>query len=370
LFYVARNPVTNRHAADLAGGAWRVNTVSCLLHFIQETVVVVLYLEATRCSGDSSIMPLLHINSGPDGPVLHARQDAALRPALAQALRHGRGPVVIMTHGYKFAPGHGLDCPHQHILSLDPACRSWKAMSWPRGLGFGAGQRDEGTAIAFGWPGRGTIWQAYRQAEIAGAALARLIEMIARIAPERPLHLLAHSLGARVVLGALERLPEGRVARAILLSGAEFGSRAAEALSRGAGRTAEIVNVTSRENDLFDFLLERLVAPPVPGDRSLGHGLPALPRTLTLQLDHPDTLAALRRAGFEIARPKARVCHWSSYLRPGVFQFYRALVRTPESLSLAQLRAALPAEPDPRWSRILRPRSPDIAMPGWRGTAT
>ncbi|MCZ0813351.1 MAG: alpha/beta hydrolase [Pseudomonadota bacterium] len=315
-------------------------------------------------------MPLLHINSGPDGPVLHAGPATPLGPALAQALRHGHGPVVIMTHGYKFAPGHGLDCPHQHILSLDPACRSWKAMSWPRGLGFGAGQHDEGTAIAFGWPGRGTIWQAYRQAEIAGATLARLIGMIARIAPDRPLHLLAHSLGARVVLGALKRLPEGRVARAILLSGAEFGSRAAEALSRGAGRSAEIINVTSRENDLFDFLLERLVAPPVHGDRSLGHGLPAMPKTLTLQLDHPDTLTALARAGFEIEPPKARICHWSSYLRPGVFPFYRALLRAPEALPLPQLRAALPAEPEPRWSRILRPPCPEIALPGWRRSAT
>ncbi|RKT30791.1 alpha/beta hydrolase family protein DUF900 [Roseovarius halotolerans] len=367
---MARNPVTNRHAADLLLAAWRVNTVSCLLHFIQETVVVVLYLEATRCSGDSSIMPLLKINSGPDGPVLHTGQDSPLGPTLAQALRHGRGPVVIMTHGYKFAPGHGLDCPHQHILSLDPACRSWKAMSWPRALGFGAGQRDEGTGIAFGWPGRGTIWQAYRQAEVAGAALAQLIEMIARIAPDRPLHLLAHSLGARVVLGALERLPEGRVGRAILLSGAEFGSRAAEALSRGAGRTAEIINVTSRENDLFDFLLERLVTPPARGDRSLGHGLPALPRTLTLQLDHPDTLTALACAGFKIERPKARICHWSSYLRPGVFGFYRALLRTPEALPLPQLRAALPAEPDPRWSRILSLPYPETCNSGWRGAAT
>jgi|SRR6056297_1300708 len=36
---------------------------------------------------------------------------------------------------------------------------------------------------------------------------------------------------------------------------------------------AEVANIASREYDLFDFLLERLIAPPVAGDRCIGQGL-------------------------------------------------------------------------------------------------
>jgi pimeloyl-ACP methyl ester carboxylesterase len=182
--------------------------------------------------------------------------------------------------------------------------------------------------------------------------LAELIEMIARLAPDRPVHLLAHSMGARVALTALPHIKSGRVGRVILLSGADYGQTAREALQSPAGNSTEIINVTSRENDLFDFLLERLVTPPRHGDWTLAHGMPQAPNTLTLQLDHRETLRVLRGAGFEIAPPGGRICHWSSYIRHGVFPLYRALLRHPDTLPLVQLRAALPKGCDPRWSRI------------------
>ncbi|WP_101065382.1 alpha/beta hydrolase [Roseovarius salinarum] len=296
-------------------------------------------------------MPVLRINAGKDALEAHG-QPGPVDPLLRKALR-GTGPIVVMVHGYKFAPGHAGACPHDHILSLDPPGTCWKALSWPRQLGFGTDRGDEGLAIAFGWRARGSIWRAYREAEIAGHALARLVEALGRLAPHRPVHALAHSLGARVVLSALPQLSAGRLGRVILLAGAEYSTRAAAALDSPAGRAAEIFNVTSRENDLFDFLLERLIAPPRRGDWALGQLMPARPNTLTVQMDHPATLQALRAAGFAIAPTAARVCHWSGYLRPGVFDFYRALLREPARLPLRPLRAALPDRPDPRWSRIL-----------------
>lgn len=295
-------------------------------------------------------MPVLQINAGPDGPGLHGTP-RDLAPALRQGLDRG-GPIVIMIHGYKFDPQHRETCPHRHILSLSPRRDCAKAVSWPRGLGFDGLSRDEGLAIAFGWAARGTIWGAYDRAAKAGRALATLIDMIGQIAPGRPVHLLAHSLGARVALTALPHVGAQRVGRVILLSGADYGETARSALQSPAGTNAEIINVTSRENDLFDFLLERLVAPPKRGDWTLAHGMPLSRNTLTLQLDHPETLRVLRSAGFGIAPPGGRICHWSSYIRHGVFPLYRALLRRPDDLPLVQLRAALPKGCDPRWSRI------------------
>jgi pimeloyl-ACP methyl ester carboxylesterase len=304
-------------------------------------------------------MPLLQVTAGPDGPALFgASRD--LESALDMALGTP-GPVIVMIHGYKFAPGHATACPHRHILSLEPIAGCWKALSWPRSLGFGRGLHEEGLGISFGWPARGTIWQAYRAAEQAGRALAELVHALRRRAPDRPVHVLTHSLGARVALSALPHLPAGAMGRAILLNPAEYGGHARQALCSAAGRTAEVFNVTSRENDLFDFLLERLIAPPQDGDRTLAQTMPCRPNTLTLQLDHAGTLETLREMGFAIAPPGGRICHWSAYLRPGVFDLYRALLRRPHAYPHARLRAALPDRPEPRWSRVLP--VPELRLP-------
>lgn len=296
-------------------------------------------------------MPLIHVNTGPTGPVLH---DGAGDPARAlPGLLQGRGPVILMVHGFKYAPNHATECPHDHIFSLSPERACFKVRSWPGGLGFGSGSPEEGLGIGFGWHARGNIWRAYAAAAQAGVQLADLVMMIRAVSPDRPIHAVAHSLGARVVLSALAHLPEGALHRLILLAGAEFGQRATEALATPAGRAAEVINITSRENDFYDFLLECLIPAPRRGDRSLGLALPTGPNVLNLQMDHPGTLAVLARAGFVIAPPAARVCHWSPYTRPGVFGLYNSLLRRGPDLPLSALRAALPCVSEPRWSRLL-----------------
>lgn len=301
-------------------------------------------------------MPLLRLDALGETPHLHGSADAP-GPLLAEAARAGAGPIIVMVHGYKFVPGHPERCPHGHILSLEERGDCWKALSWPRALGFGAGGPDEGLGVALGWNARGTIWRAYDRAAEAGAALAQAIEVLHTAAPHRPIHALAHSLGARVVLQALARLPERAVNRAILLAGAEFASRAEAALATPAGRAAEIVNVTSRENALFDGLLEWLVAPHCWGERALGRGFGARsPRWVDLAIDDDRVRAALAALGHAIPAADRRVCHWSVYLRPGLFDVYRAILSG--ALPLARLAAALP-RPAPEAG----PRAAAFALP-------
>jgi len=290
-------------------------------------------------------MPIIHINAGDRLPSTPWLDD--------------EGPVIIMVHGFKYAPGHATECPHRHIFALDPERECFKVVSWPRGLGFDGCNPQEGLAIGFGWNARGSLWRAYAEAAHAGAALADLVTAIRVRAPHRPVHAIAHSFGARVVLAALAHLAPGALGRIILLAGAEFGHHASAALATQAGGTAEIVNVTTRENDLYDALLEWLIPAPARGDRSLGLALGSGPNVLTLQLDDGDTLDVLRGAGIDIAPPAARICHWSPYTRAGALPFYGRLLREPERLSLARLRAALPDRAMPRWSRI----APDLRLP-------
>ncbi|MFE3837848.1 hypothetical protein [Pseudogemmobacter sonorensis] len=329
-------------------------------------------------------------------------------------------PVIAMVHGWRYGPGLGPDCPHETIFA--PRASAWenpRVTSWPRALGLCApgGDGGGGLGIAFGWPARCDLWTAYARAARAGAALARIAALAARAG--RPLHVIAHSMGARLTLSALARAEPGSFGHIVLLAGAEARGAARAALRSPAGRSARIVNVVTRENDLFDAGLEwalhmglstaigqglgashramrPLPAPPAGGDRTgarpadpSDHAAPydarsrwsgpdprtraadappdAAPDTAPapeqwhdLWLDRPEVLAALARFGHRIAPPRSRICHWSSYLRPGALPLYRAIL--DGSLPVSALPRALPAR---RWSRLW----PGVTLPGRAGMA-
>ncbi|MBL0900417.1 MAG: alpha/beta hydrolase, partial [Reyranella sp.] len=72
----------------------------------------------------------------------------------------------------------------------------------------------------------------------------------------RGVQVIAHSMGARVALAALPQVAPGQITRLILLAAAETRGRALAALDSPAGRSVEVINVTTRENDLFDACFE------------------------------------------------------------------------------------------------------------------
>lgn len=308
-------------------------------------------------------MAFLRINAQGQRPVLH-RSPQDFRGALDRALdgQHGTGPVIIMTHGYKFNPGEPRSCPHRHILSAGESPGDGRVTSWPRRLGFGREKAHEGLGIAFGWSARGRLRDVRGRAEKAGAVLAQLVAEIKTRAPEREVHILTHSLGAHVALAAMARGSAGDLGRVVVMNPAAFQSQALRALATPAGETAELITVTSRENAFYDRLFETIVPRPVPGDRALGRGIERM-NALTLQLDNRAVLAALAEAGFPIAPPLRRVCHWSPYLRPGVFPFYRALFRGEAGLELATLRRMLDSGATPAAVPPVRPAAVAFPLP-------
>ena len=302
-------------------------------------------------------MPILRLNAGPDGLALH-RSPAAALATLTTAAR-GCGPIIVLIHGFKYDPTDPRHCPHDRLFSLAAQERA----QWLRPLGFGCGDLREGLAIAFGWQARGHLWQAQASARTAGFALAHALRRIRTAAPHRPIHVISHSMGSEVIFAALHHLPRDTVKRIITITGASYASTAREAMTTAAGRTAELLNITSRENDLFDLMFERLIAPPAPGDRAMSTDL-TLPNSLTLQLDCPRTLGVLSQFGAQIAAPSRRVCHWSGYTRGGALPFYARVIRQADTLPLAALRCALPAVPSPRWSRMFALPAVPIPLPG------
>lgn len=308
-------------------------------------------------------MSILRINAQNERPVPHDAPSVPADLLLARHLEHP-GPVIVMVHGYSYRPGHAGNCPHDLIYALNPVSRS--VPSWPRGLGFGAGDEGEGIAMAFGWNARGTPRQAFERARAAGTILAGLVETIRTIDPARKVHVIAHSLGSEVVFSALRAATGPVFDRIILLAAASRAARAKAAMTCVAGRQAELINVTSRENTLFDLIAERTM-PSDCGTAVLGAGL-RLDNAVTLQLDCPRTLARLATLGFPVAPPDRRVCHWSVYTRAGVMPLYDQLLRRPERVALARIATDPRVHTAPRWSRIfdhIRPRPvlPAVAKP-------
>lgn len=270
---------------------------------------------------------------------------AALGRALAAL--PADAPVVVLIHGYRFQPGRPAQCPHRHILSCAPEIKDGREISWPQHLALDG---QQGLAIALGWPAGGSLWRAYRQAARAGAALSAFAEQFHQIAPNRTLNVVAHSLGTRVALTALGLASPGRFGQMIFLCGAETRSLARKAMSSPAGQKVAVINVTSRENDLFDAAFEWLLH--FGRHWSIGQGLGAtLPNWHDLWIDQRHSLQVLAQHGFPLTAPSGRISHWSPYLRPGAFALYRAVLRGQLPLS------ALPkTKPARRWSLLFTRR--------------
>lgn len=306
-------------------------------------------------------MPVIRMNAVGNIPEFHTRPETSQR--IWDDLAQEAGPIIVMIHGYKYQPSSLHHCPHRQILSMSPTQNPLRAPSWPRQLGFGLGHEKEGLALAFGWNARSGFRQAHANTTKAGHALGLALSRLYQQSPARPIHIISHSLGTAVALKALHDLPAGAVQRLISLTGAVYQSDVYAALATPAGRAAEFVNITSRENDAFDFIFERLTSPKASDDFAIGQGIDA-PNAVTLQLDCLQTLENLQRLGYQIAAPQRRICHWSSYMRPGALRLYKHLLRRPNHLPLSRLQQLRPQHPAPRWSRMFNLRlQPKVPLP-------
>ena len=300
----------------------------------------------------------------PEAPGLPV--EAALAPLLDRLPRSA--PLVILIHGYRYSPARAADDPNRLMFALHPARPGRKFVSWPARLGFRARGLADGLCLGFAWPAapvdQGGPWagrfaRAYAAAGRAGTALARLLETIDRLSPGRAVDLIGHSLGARVALSAAAGMEGGRLGQVILLGGAEWDGRAVDALSAPGAAGARVYNVTSRENDLYDWLFTRFGPPAPPGQRPLSHGLGRhLACAVDLALDRPETGVLVGRRGVSLSPGLRRVCHWGFYTRPGALETYAAILRERHNWTVPALKAEAGAiAPAPRWSLLLpRPR--------------
>jgi len=310
-------------------------------------------------------MALLSVNAAKNAGGFVPAGDRTLEAAL-DGLRPGE-PATILIHGYRFCPSQPDHDPHRHILSLTPRTDCWKAVSWPRHLHLD--RQGKGLGIGFGWPAMGTLPDVANRAYEAGRRLGRMIDLVHRLRPDAPVNIVAHSLGARVALTALETAPPGVIRRIILMSGAEYRTAATRALSLPAAAQATVLNVTSGENAAFDLMFRLAVGPDVPFDHALSAGLGHLPGCIDLAIDNATTRAALKDLGHRLRPPSTRICHWSGYMRPGLFAVYRRMLEISDPHFPSQLTHALTHQAPPSgesWATFPRIKS-SLAIASWAG---
>ena len=257
-------------------------------------------------------------------------------------------PIVVLIHGYKFHPDRPDADPHRSLFALRPEQDGWQIRSWPEGLGFAEDAGETGLCVGFAWPasaphlasllatGRNGFARVYDRAGAYGARLAELVALLQRLAPGRPVDVLAHSLGARVALAALPHLAQAP-GRMILLGAAEFDARALDFLARRARpRPPDLQRHRPRQRPLRPDVRDasRRAATGASGRSALG--LRAATPALARPAARPRRGHRLgQRPGHPADRARARLCHWSFYTRDGALAVYQAILRRQPGWDIA-----------------------------------
>ena len=305
-------------------------------------------------------------------------------------------PLVVLVHGFQFDPARAYFSPPHHPKADNPHCRlyhfeehdqdiemRYHSTGWPRGLGMELGDGGtKGLAVGFGWDSDPSFWEhglnhysvAYNRAEVAAWHLVAILDQLVTILPGRPLHLLCHSLGSRIVIRAIalaadrdasaELMPRlhaviAALDRVILLAGAERVMEAQLMMRRlnyGLRETGErakalfpkvpsFYNIVSRENDVLDKLAENL-GPAAPGSKQVvGHnGLEALdPNWIDIQLDDSRVADWFLKKGYRVTGDNTSglftvLDHWIHYTWRDNMRVYHDILRDRAKWEISSLK--------------------------------
>jgi pimeloyl-ACP methyl ester carboxylesterase len=136
-----------------------------------------------------------------------------------------------------------------------------------------------------------------------GRGLGRMIDAIHRARPDVPVHIVAHSLGARVALTALETAPPAVIRRMILMSGAEYRGAAERALSRPAAATPRPQRHQRRERGLRPDVPPRRGTPRPRSTARSRRASPSCRVASTLPSTTPEARRRSRPSATGCARP-------------------------------------------------------------------
>ena len=225
--------------------------------------------------------------------------------------------VLIMVNGFDYDPTeHSDDNPHQTLFEeWRESVQKYTDDDWECfGFGWYSAELEPGS-----WLG-GLVrahWNPYRWGwELAGNAAGILAQAIQKRldGPSAEICIIAHSLGARVVLSALSQLPSESVARVLLLNGSEY-SQSSKVIATYTD--SHVLNVIVRADDVLNKL-GSVFAPEAFIKAVVGQsGIHNPPDNwLDICLDDPGVQARATTCGYDNIRgdnPDNIADHWYSY---------------------------------------------------------
>ena len=258
--------------------------------------------------------------------------------------------IIIMVNGFDYDPTEtGEDNPHRTLfVDWSDNIHAFAAHEWEC-FSFGWYSAELQPASWMGGLVRG-YWNPYRWGwELAGKAggiLAKTIEP--RLDDSgSDIRIIAHSMGARVVLTALAQLPRSSVKRVLLLNGSEY-SQTAWVVAHYT--EAHVLNVVVEADDVLSKL-GSVFAPQEFIESVVGQsGLADSPDSwLDIRLDHPEVQRRASACGYDELRgdnPKKIADHWYTYTHKPNWKLFGDFIGGGARLSDLRDIADPPPEPD------------------------
>jgi pimeloyl-ACP methyl ester carboxylesterase len=248
---------------------------------------------------------------------------------------------IIGVHGFNFDP----DDAHNDPWKL---YHDWSVMLLETVQGFAwYSSTPTVKGVVKAWLHGYADRYAYAYKKLALDAAEQLAQQI--LAQRFPVRLICHSLGSRVVLQALTKLPAGKVERIIILDGAELQGEAAAALTAAAkiGPLPKILNICVRHDRVLKDLgswASGECGECIGLDGLGAAGKPFRDRWLDVFLDDAKTQAfALQKPrewGLNAVDPLDLGGHWESYTIQTNWPLYRNFMRGDDLADFRRFSAA------------------------------
>jgi hypothetical protein len=233
-------------------------------------------------------------------------------------------PVTIMIHGYRFCPFSPPMTRTAISCRSPPASDCWKAVSWPRHLHLDR-------------PGRAR--HRLRLARDGRPAPRRRARLRCRAQPgaddrgdppraarcARP-HRRPFARRPRGADGAGDGAAGRHQPHDPDVGGGVSRRGGARAVPAGGGAVPRAQRDQRRKRGLRPHVPPGRAAPKRALDRPLSAGLGHMPAAPISPSTTTPRRAALGALGHRLRPPSTRICHWSGYMRPGLFAVYRRML--------------------------------------------
>ena len=190
-------------------------------------------------------------------------------------------PVTIMVHGSGFSPYSNRADGQATIFARHLGAGNWQNRSWPQRFASLGTPDYSCLAITYGWDAiKSAILSGPNNAALYDAAaqeaqnLATVINTLHEIDTHRPINIICHGLGARIVMGSFQYQTGNHVNRVVILAGHEFSATTLTTLSQKNTKKTQFYNLLSDVTRQVDHRANAEMPKSGPKDRLISLGFP------------------------------------------------------------------------------------------------